>query len=300
MVVRASLSGRRRRGFTLIELLVVIAIIAVLVGLLLPAVQKVREAAASMQCVNNLKQFGLAFHNHHQTYGFLPCGGRSGQYLPTYSPGWTTGQPLTGKEQMAGWGFQVLPYIEGENTWNAGSVAAVATPSKLFFCPSRRSPQTVTYNTTFFAANGTLTQQSLTHALCDYAASDTENNGVVRINNYTGLNPVSLSDIKDGTSNTIMVGDKSLGRPNLGQAQAGDDAGYTAGWDLNTIRSSTFQPQQDPLTNTVAGFGSAHTGKFNAVFADGSVKGIKYSVNLTIFTALCTIAGGEIVQDNSY
>jgi prepilin-type N-terminal cleavage/methylation domain-containing protein/prepilin-type processing-associated H-X9-DG protein len=297
MLARDSLPGRSRHGFTLIELLVVIAIIAVLVGLLLPAVQKVRDAAANTQCVNNLKQFGLAFHNHHQTYGFLPCGGRNWEFLPTYSPGWTSGQPLTGRDQMAGWGFQVLPYIEGENTWKAGSFAAVATPNKLFFCPSRRQPQTITYKTSFFAPNGTVVQQSMVHALCDYAASDTENTGVVRQNTK---NPISLVEIKDGTANTIMVSEKRLGRAKLGQYQSDDNEGYTAGWDWDTIRSSTFQPQQDGLTNTIKDFGSAHTGKMNAVFGDGSVRGISYSVNVLIFNHLCNIADGAIVPDNSY
>jgi prepilin-type N-terminal cleavage/methylation domain-containing protein/prepilin-type processing-associated H-X9-DG protein len=300
MVARAFLPGRRP-GFTLVELLVVIAIIAVLIGLLLPAVQKIREAAANTQCINNLKQFGLAFINHHQTYNALPGGGRSEQYLPTYSPGWTTGQPLAGQQQNAGWGFQVLPYIEGDNTWKAGSVAAVATPSKLFFCPSRRQPQTVTYNTSFFDANGKLVTAPMTHALCDYAAASGSEygTGVVRINTDP-RGPVSLPDIKDGTSNTIMVGEKSLSRGSLGQVQAGDDAGYTAGWGPNTIRSSTVPPQQDPMTGSTTGFGSQHTGKFNAVFADGSVKSIKYSVTLPIFTALCNIADGQIIPDGSY
>src|SRR5688500_14868950 len=114
---RQKSSGHRRRyGFTLVELLVVIAIIGVLVALLLPAVQASREAARRTQCKNNLKQIGLAFHQHHDVHQFFPTGGWDWATPPTY----VNGTPAIGREQQAGWGFQILPYVEQTVVWNGG------------------------------------------------------------------------------------------------------------------------------------------------------------------------------------
>src|ERR1043165_1876895 len=148
----------RRKGFTLIELLVVIAIIAILIALLVPAVQKVREAAAITQCRNNLKNIGLAFHMYHDNFKAFPSGGvdwstdvrdfdASGQHPADYDG------------QHWGWGYQILPYIEQYQVWNlpkgtAGDAQVAATPIQLYFCPAVGNPRFITtYGGEIFPTN---------------------------------------------------------------------------------------------------------------------------------------------------
>src|SRR5262245_41035492 len=139
-----------RFAFTLIELLVVIAIIAILIGLLLPAVQKVREAAARMQCANHLKQIGLAVHNYHDSLGFLPTHGNGGGPRringtptdPKSSDPSRTGESGANAYQTAGVLFQILPYIEQNNVYGGTDATLQANPIKIYFCPARRSPVT--------------------------------------------------------------------------------------------------------------------------------------------------------------
>jgi len=168
-----SKSGARNDAFSLVELLAVISIIGLMLGLLLPAVQRARESGNSISCENNLKQLALAFHHHlHAQRGF-PTGGWSHLSPPTY----VGGVPQSGREQQAGWGFQVLSYIEAASVWKSDAVTAIATPQKVFFCPSRRGMEVVTYPDGY---SPPLTSGDLVHALCDYAASNLEETGAVR------------------------------------------------------------------------------------------------------------------------
>jgi prepilin-type N-terminal cleavage/methylation domain-containing protein len=280
----------RRSGFTLIELLVVIAIIAVLLGLLLPAVQKVREAAWRIQCGNNLRQIGVAFHHHHDQFGSFPSGGVAWFTPPTYA----NGVPLSGAQQQAGWAFQILPFIEGDNVWKGGQVVAIGTTNKLFFCPSRRLPQTISFLDNYTPP---VTGGMLTHALCDYAASNLEGTGIVR--QYT---PRRFADIKDGTSFTLLAADKRLPRTGLGSLMPDDNEGYTAGFDEDTVRRTTKPPAPDPLSAGSGAklFGSSHTGGFNAVLADGSVHMLRYDINPTIFSYLGNVADGQVISGNDF
>ncbi|HEY1192369.1 MAG TPA: DUF1559 domain-containing protein [Gemmata sp.] len=285
-----------RRGFTLIELLVVIAIIAILIGLLLPAVQKVREAAARMKCSNNLKQIGLALHNYHDANIALPAGYyNSGTFLFT------------------GWQLQLLPYLEQSALWNQSATYLQANPGYTdtnafpaagfvmsgFVCPSNTRPATVTNGNTIFALTSYL------------GCAGTTSNGPVSADGVLYLNSkVRLTDITDGTSNTASVGE----RPCTGDLYVGwgfSPYGWGAG-DGDTLLGSRDAPlasNMGDLTTNVglkqprvpgntaeldgAHFWSFHTGGANFVFADGSVRMLSYSAD-SVFPQMCTRAGGEV------
>jgi prepilin-type N-terminal cleavage/methylation domain-containing protein len=252
------------RGFTLIELLVVIAIIAILIGLLLPAVQKVRIAAARTQTVNNLKQIGIACHSYHDTYATLPNNGNNKQSIPM---AWC-------------WAFQILPYIEQSNLFNLVTAQATGTGRwtagnagiKTYLDPGRsRSPG--------WAVNGN--SQGGPAPLTDYAI----NNASFQNDTWPSTKKLSMSVITglNGTSNTILVGEKSMD-PSEYQHTNGsnwDESIFTGGYGGTGRGANTL------VKDVVGGgeeqnwWGSPYDGGSPFVMADGSVRLINYNLNGT-------------------
>ncbi|MFO0870399.1 MAG: DUF1559 domain-containing protein [Pirellulales bacterium] len=278
---------RRRKGFTLVELLVVIAIIGILVALLLPAVQAARESARRTQCVNNLKQFGVGIHNHHDIYSIIPGGGNGWWDPPTY----INGTPAIGTKQLAGWGFQVLPFIEQGNLWEGQGQTtdpgrqqqAISAVIKGYYCPTRRAPKALPSTGNWYAPSGTFP-----HGTTDYAAANGTDRGLVIHVSHNNGQAIGFAQCLDGTSNVFILGEKRMDVSLINQYQGDDNEGYTSGWDHDVIRLTSLQPRKDWRQGGWGEqrFGASHPGGFNVVFLDGSVRMISYTIDLTTFNNL--------------
>jgi prepilin-type N-terminal cleavage/methylation domain-containing protein/prepilin-type processing-associated H-X9-DG protein len=309
------MNRQSRSAFTLIELLVVIALGAVLIGLLVPAVQKVREATARTQCMNNLKQIGLAFHNYHATYGTFPPGFASQAASvdgPSLGPGW-------------GWGAHLLPYLEQDTVYrqidftkditHPVNLQARTTSLKVFLCPSDSTPR---LTTTVKDGSG--------NPLCDVAFGNYVGMaGVYEVSSYPDTSNgspgtllrnsrIRVVDITDGSSNTLFAGERAW----MWQGKVRSPMTTWVGAVTNAIIPQTLNPALGfevegvlVLTNSgtiaearvpnnaldhVEDANSNHTTGVNFVFGDGSVRSIANTISPTVWVGIATRAGGEVVN----
>jgi prepilin-type N-terminal cleavage/methylation domain-containing protein len=292
-----------KRAFTLVELLVVIAIIGVLVALLLPAVQSARESARRTQCLNQLKQIGLAIHNHADVHKVLPTGGVfPWPVLEQYMTGGTPNGPA---RQGLSWAFQILPYFEKNSIYGSTNQSQVETrfvPE--YFCPSRRRNinQGGRILMDYAGATPALSSAKLGN-INDFWQDQTNGTWAVPANklwwgaivrtNWSGsapvgsTNPIGFQNISDGSSNTLLVSEKRLDINNYRVGDWHDDRGWTDGWDPDVIRFTGTKPLADKKGG-ISGyeFGSAHPTGINATLCDGSIRFIAYNVDQILFNNL--------------
>ncbi len=314
----------RQSGFTLVELLVVIAIIGILIALLLPAVQAAREAARRAQCSNNLKQIGLAIHNFVDVKKVFPTGGT--KPWPTLQYHMDGGVPWGPEKQGLGWLFQILPFMEQQPVYDLPTQAELEQQHiPAYSCPSRakiRKQGPRVLNDYAGAMPGT-----------DFWKGEIWNvpqnqryDGIIVRTNWRYISesqkqgtpagstpPITFADIRDGTSNTLMIGEKRL---RIREHQSGawhDDRGWSDGWDPDIMRltgfganHTGFGPDQDRLDGDDADsdldddpgyhFGSAHPGGVNFVLGDASVRLIPYTIDRQLFDYLGDRRDGNAVE----
>ena len=262
-----------RAAMTLLEVLIVSGIVAVAAGLLLPAVQKVREASARTRCVNHLRQIGGACHGYHDARGRFPAGG-------TAAPDPHAADPARRDETWT-WAYHLLPFLEQPALHRDPDPAAVRrTPVPVFYCPARRPPTAYP-----------------TGAKTDYAGNagtgpDADDGVIVRADR----GPVRLFDIPDGAGATVLVGEKRLNDAALGESADDDDPYPAAAWagDYEVYRTAADPPAADDRDPGASGlrprrnFGSAHPGVFDAAFCDGSVRTVRFGLTPDTWRRACS------------
>jgi prepilin-type N-terminal cleavage/methylation domain-containing protein len=290
------------RAFSLIELLVVLAIIAVLLGLLLPAVQKARTAAARISCANNLKQIGLALHQFHDVNKVFPSnGGWDGkQTIPSaagspFTPAtfdrttnenyyWGVGSSALGpKTQTGSWAYSILPFIEQETIYRQ---RAWTVGVNLYICPARRlpTPQSVSADDAYGIYYG----GGWTWGKIDYAANiDAFNNRPICY---------SIAQFTDGLSNTVLIGEKAFDPSVETPSSWYWDEPFFLGGSKGTSRNGLGLVADRPGTPYKENWGSAHDGVVQFLFGDGSVHVLPFATAPSLMAALLTPYGQETVS----
>ncbi|HWG45612.1 MAG TPA: DUF1559 domain-containing protein [Gemmataceae bacterium] len=303
-----------RRAFTLIELLVVIAIIAILIGLLLPAVQKVREAAARSQCTNNFKQWGLAMHMYNDTMGTLPPGAVHNPRHTWVPHLW----PFIEQQNLANlYGNPNVQQFYNPPAINQGALTgACAMQVKMYYCPSDR-PGAYDTHDSYYRCRGNYMVNFGTHTIPDsYAGnpsapfSDPNNTGGI-------TQTTAIQRIPDGTSSTLLMSEIIVAMGDSDQNSHGDfqnDDAAQVGWAFMTVTTpNSMTPDQifcgtnndprAPCVNSSPEYETArsrHTNGINALFCDGSVHFLTNSINLITWQALGSATGSEPVDASQF
>lgn len=305
---------RRRPAFTLVELLVVIAIIGILVSLLLPAIQAARESARRKQCMNHLKQIGLASQLVLDSFGTFPSAG-IGPWPDIALSGNAVKAP---DEQEVGWGFQILPYIEEKAIYDLRGATKNGTTIPqaevhdvvasngvtYYFCPSRRGPTTQDRRYLMDYASSVPTHRFLNNPniaprfdsgeyWCtqdpffrnDAGKIKCQALGIIARTPRYG-SATKVSQVIDGLSSTMMYGEKWLRSNVYDSGEWYDDRGWTDGYDPDIVRSTALPPRRDdPVENNNDAYamGGVHPAGFNSCFGDGAVHFISWEVDPTTY-----------------
>jgi prepilin-type N-terminal cleavage/methylation domain-containing protein/prepilin-type processing-associated H-X9-DG protein len=304
-----------RRGFTLIELLVVIAIIAILIGLLLPAVQKVREAAARSKCQNHLKQWSLAMHNYIDANGRLPYGSTNDSH-PDKRKTWVVHVwPFIEQGNLAAMGNPTVPFYNPPYTIHFTLDGLCGKRVAIYLCPSDNG--TIDQSTGQYQRTRGNYMVNWGNALYGAAPTPANAGPFYHVNgNRATPGAVNFAHITDGTSNTLLMSESLIARVSSDNDWRGDfhnDDGFFRFHTVTTpnssspdlVRSTTFfTPNSDPAMPVALGnperaaARSRHAGGVNVAMADGSVRLVRNTIALNTWMAMGSMAGGETVQND--